>query len=100
MRKLTGFWRHVVTALSVMLVLFQLYTAGFGVFPDIVQRSVHLFFVLTMLFLLMPAEQEEKDGHGAVVRRGAVHDLYGVYRLHDFDLRENPLGSQPVDQQL
>ena len=35
MRKLTGFWRHVVTALSVMLVLFQLYTAGFGVFPDI-----------------------------------------------------------------
>ena len=60
MRKLTGFWRHVVTALSVMLVLFQLYTAGFGVFPDIVQRSVHLFFVLTMLFLLMPANKKKK----------------------------------------
>lgn len=60
MRKLTGFWRHVVTALSVALVIFQLYTAGFGVFPDIVQRSVHLFFVLTMLFLLMPVSKKKK----------------------------------------
>lgn len=60
MRKLTGFWRHVVTALSVALVIFQMYTAGFGVFPDIVQRSVHLFFVLTMLFLLMPVNKKKK----------------------------------------
>lgn len=57
MRKLTGFWKHVITVLSVMLVLFQVYTAGFGVFPDIVQRSVHLFFVLTMLFLLKPIKK-------------------------------------------
>lgn len=57
MRKLTGFWKHVITVLSVVLVLFQVYTAGFGVFPDIVQRSVHLFFVLTMLFLLKPIKK-------------------------------------------
>lgn len=62
MRKLTGFWRHVVTGLSIILVIFQMYTAGFGVFPDIVQRSVHLFFVLTMLFLLMPAKKGNKSG--------------------------------------
>ena len=57
MRKLTGFWKHVITLLSVALVVFQIYTAGFGVFPDIVQRSVHLFFVLTMLFLLKPVKK-------------------------------------------
>lgn len=57
MRKLTGFWKHVVTVLSVALVIFQIYTAGFGVFPDIVQRSVHLFFVLTMLYLLKPVKK-------------------------------------------
>lgn len=57
MRKLTGFWKNVVTVLSVALVVFQIYTAGFGVFPDIVQRSVHLFFVLTMLFILKPVKK-------------------------------------------
>jgi TRAP-type uncharacterized transport system fused permease subunit len=31
-----------VVIFSVSLVLFQLYTSGFGVLPDIVQRSVHL----------------------------------------------------------
>ena len=61
MRKLTGFWRHVVTVLSVALVIFQMYTAGFGVFPDIIQRSVHLFFVLGMLFLMMPANKRKKQ---------------------------------------
>lgn len=57
MRKLTGFWKHVITVLSVALVIFQIYTAGFGVFPDIVQRSVHLIFVLTMLYLLKPVKK-------------------------------------------
>lgn len=63
MRKLTGFWRHVVTVLSVALVIFQMYTAGFGVFPDIIQRSVHLFFVLAMLFLMMPANKKKKKSN-------------------------------------
>lgn len=63
MRKLTGFWRHVVTVLSVALVIFQMYTSGFGVFPDIIQRSVHLFFVLAMLFLMMPATKKQKKSN-------------------------------------
>lgn len=57
MRKLNGFWQKVVMIMSICLVVFQLYTAGFGVFPDIVQRSVHLFFVLTMIFLLKPIKK-------------------------------------------
>ena len=54
MRKLNGFWKHFITFMSVALVLFQIYTAGFGVFPDIVQRSVHLFFVLGMIYIRKP----------------------------------------------
>ena len=57
MRKLTGFWRKVVVAMSVALVAFQLYTAGFGVLPDIQQRSVHLFFVLTLIYILKPIKK-------------------------------------------
>lgn len=69
MRKLTGFWKHFVTALSITLVLFQMYTAGFGVLPDIVQRSVHLFFVLSMIFILKPIKK------GVSVNKVPVYDL-------------------------
>ena len=57
MRKLTGFWSKLVVVMSFALVLFQLYTAGFGVLPDIQQRSVHLFFVLAMIFILKPIKK-------------------------------------------
>jgi len=57
MRKLTGFWRYVTIFMSFALVIFQLYTAGFGVLPDIQQRSVHLFFVLAMIFILKPIKK-------------------------------------------
>ena len=58
MRKLTGISKHVVTLLSIALVVFQMVTAGFGVLPDMQQRAIHLFFVLTLVFLLKPAHKK------------------------------------------
>lgn len=55
MRKLDGAWKYIISVISIGLIVFQLYTAGFGVLPDIVQRSVHLGFVLTLCFILKPA---------------------------------------------
>ena len=69
MRKLSGFWKNVVTVMSVVLVIFQMYTAGFGVFPDIVQRSVHLFFVLAMIYILKP------------IKKGVSMDKVPVYDI-------------------
>ncbi len=54
MRKLTGFWDILVKVLSVALILFQLYTTGVRLFSDIIQRSVHLAFVLTLVFIMKP----------------------------------------------
>lgn len=58
MRKLTGFWQNVVYVLSIGLVLFQLYTTAFGLFSDMIQRSIHLAFVLTLVYILKPAKKE------------------------------------------
>lgn len=57
MRKLTGFWKAIISILSVALVAFQMYTSGFGIFTDTIQRSVHLGFVLVLCFLLKPASK-------------------------------------------
>ena len=63
MKSLNRFWKTVVGILSVLLVLFQMYTAGFGTLQDIQQRSVHLFFVLTICFILKPFQKKKpRDG--------------------------------------
>lgn len=54
MRQLTGGWDKLVKVLSAALVAFQLYTTGVRQFSDIIQRSVHLAFVLTLVFILKP----------------------------------------------
>jgi TRAP transporter 4TM/12TM fusion protein len=61
MRKLTGFWNIVIIIFSISLVVFHLYTAAFGAFPDLVQRSIHLGFVLTMTFLLAPQRKQRRE---------------------------------------
>lgn len=57
MRNLNLFWKKIVVALSIGLVAFQLYTTAFGVFSDLIQRSVHMGFVLALCFLLKPLKK-------------------------------------------
>lgn len=67
MRNLNRFWKVVVSALSICLVVFQLYTTAFGVFSDLTQRSVHLGFVLSLCFIMKPLRKSGAGkGSGAV----------------------------------
>jgi TRAP transporter 4TM/12TM fusion protein len=54
-RSFAGPVKYVVTALTVLLAVFHLYTAFFGLFPSMQQRSFHIAFVLALIFLLYPA---------------------------------------------
>ncbi|MEA5083661.1 MAG: TRAP transporter fused permease subunit [Lachnospiraceae bacterium] len=62
MRKLSKRWNIFVLILSVCLVIFQIYTAAFGVLDDALQRSIHLTFILTLCFVLKPTSKKvEQD---------------------------------------
>ncbi len=50
-RDLRGVARRVVSVIAVLMSLFHLYTAGFGVLGDINQRAVHLLFTFILIFL-------------------------------------------------
>jgi len=63
MRKLTGFWNIFIKVLSVALILFQLYTTGVRMFSDIIQRSIHLAFVLTLVFIMKPMRKGKDLDH-------------------------------------
>ncbi len=53
-RKLEGRHHMTVALIAISFSLFQLYTASFGLLPAQIQRSVHLTFVLLLVFLLYP----------------------------------------------
>jgi TRAP transporter 4TM/12TM fusion protein len=61
MRKLTGFWNVIIIILSISLVVFHLYTAAFGVFPALIQRSIHLGLVMIMTFLIAPPKKQNRE---------------------------------------
>ncbi len=47
-------WTWIIGVVSVAFVLFQLYTAGFGQFANLIQRSTHAGFGLVLSFLMLP----------------------------------------------
>lgn len=57
-RKLTGVAAWIVFALLISFSLFQLYTGAFGQYTAYIQRTVHLGFALTLIFLLFPARKK------------------------------------------
>ncbi len=60
-RDLSGTMKHVVFYGLLAFSLFQLYTAIFGQYTAYIQRSIHLGFALSLIFLLFPARKR----HGA-----------------------------------
>lgn len=61
-----------VTFIAVTMSLFHLYTGGFGVFTALIQRSVHLSFVMVLVFLTVSA----RKGSGCEKNRVPIYDLF------------------------
>ncbi|WP_417455563.1 TRAP transporter permease [Kiloniella sp.] len=56
-RDLLGPVAILVTIASVALSLFHLYTAGFGLLNEVMHRTVHLAFVMGLVFLVFPRKR-------------------------------------------
>lgn len=55
-----------ITVATVALAAFQLYTAFFGVLPAMQQRSIHMAFVLPLIFLLYPMRKASPKSRPSV----------------------------------
>jgi TRAP-type uncharacterized transport system fused permease subunit len=56
-RKLQGWAARVALAMCIILSLFHIYTAGFGVLQEWKHRCFHLSFVLSLIFLVYPTRK-------------------------------------------
>jgi TRAP transporter 4TM/12TM fusion protein len=60
-RELKSILRWVVSGIAVLMSLFHLYTAGFGVLGDLNQRAAHLMFAFVLIFLVYAASPTSRS---------------------------------------
>ncbi len=70
-RRLTGLTAQLVFAMTIVLSIFHIYTAGFGVLQEWRHRAFHLAFVLPLVFFVYAMKKE-------VHRKGGKHLVYDV----------------------
>ena len=68
--KLHGYWYLVFTVLAVVSGVFHFYTGGYRTLPAMVQRPIHLAFIMVFTFMLYPARRSS-----ATRNRPSVFDL-------------------------
>ncbi|GGG87354.1 C4-dicarboxylate ABC transporter permease [Salipiger pallidus] len=61
-RNLVGPTAILVTICSVALSLFHVYTAGFGLLNEVMHRTIHLTFVMGLIFLVFPRKRANPNG--------------------------------------
>lgn len=66
-RQFKGSIKVFVTVIAIIMSSFHLYTAAFGTLGPIQQRSVHLGFVLTLIFLLYPATKRSPMDRPSII---------------------------------
>ncbi len=100
-RQFKGNLELFIKVLCVAFSAFHLYTAAFGAFAPQIQRSVHLGFVLTLVYLLYPARSKSNlsvlvwyDVILAIL--GALVSGYIVYNYDTIVLEAGP----PTDMDL
>ncbi len=62
-RNLTGITAKITGVLCILLSLFHVYTAGFGLLNEVIHRTVHLSFVLGLVFLVFPRRKPGNPVH-------------------------------------
>jgi TRAP transporter 4TM/12TM fusion protein len=60
--KLSSFWISVISCIAVLMCIFHLYTSAFGVLESFMQRSIHLMFVLVLVYLTSPLIKNRTKG--------------------------------------
>ena len=86
------FSARVVSLLAITFSLFQIYTAYFGAYTAIIQRSVHLAFVMAIGFIVYPSKKNEGPAwrflDAALAILGAASCIYIVFAFEGLAFRQ------------
>ncbi|MGE5703842.1 MAG: TRAP transporter permease [Clostridia bacterium] len=97
-RKYVGPMAFAVAAVAIGMSIFQLYTSGFGLLESLRQRSMHLSFLLALVFLLYPANMKTSKRKMPTVIDfiwmilGLIPPLYLFFQIEEIQLNGGILG--------
>ena len=66
LRKGEGWHTKLIALLALAMACFHVYTSATGLLAAMMQRSIHLFFVMTLVFLMYPASKKRENKGPAV----------------------------------
>ena len=66
-RRAGGWYAKVIAAVALAMACFHVYTSGTGLLETMMQRSIHLFFVLVLAFLMYPGSKKRKAQGPSVI---------------------------------
>lgn len=90
-----SFWRWVIGLVCIGFTLFQIYTAGFGQYPNMIQRSIHAAFSLVLCFLILPTTKgKPSKGRPSVLNIGLALISAGlcIYIVFSYDRLMESIG--------
>jgi len=80
-RNLTGVVARLVTVACVALSIFHVYTAGFGLLNEVTHRTIHLTFVMGLVFLVFP--RRRADPTRRLWIDSAIFGTFYLYIIYD-----------------
>ena len=99
----TALWQYAIGGVAIAFVIFQLYTAGFGQFPSMIQRSIHAGFGLLLTFLLLPGFGKNRKGKSPGILdliMGVVSALLCLYIVVNYDRLMENIGLMASDAEV
>jgi len=89
-RNLKGLTALLVTIASVSLSMFHVYTAGFGLLNEVTHRTIHLTFVMGLLFIVFPRRRAEPTPRLWI--DSAIFGVFYLYIIYDLARALPPSG--------
>ena len=90
-----SFWWVLIRLVCILFVLFQIYTAGFGQYPNMIQRSIHAAFSLVLCFLMLPTFKSKHRGLRPSVINiflALISTVLCIYIIFNYDRLMESLG--------
>jgi TRAP transporter 4TM/12TM fusion protein len=101
--KIHPFWRWTIGLICILFTLFQIYTAGFGQYPNMIQRSIHAAFSLVLCFLILPAfrgrSTKERPSTFNIVL-AAISAFLCIYIVFSYDRLMESIGLEAMPHEV
>ena len=98
-----SFWGWIIGAVCILFTLFQIYTAGFGQFPDLIQRSIHGCFALVLSFLILPTfKNKPTKGQPSLINTilAVLSATLCLYIVFNYDRLMETVGMEAADYEM